>query len=1004
MSARLLLLLITLPFLATAQVRLNEAVSSNSVYTDEDGDTPDWLELHNAGDTAADLTGFTLSDKPDNPGKWPLPELRLGPDEYIFLWASGKDRSAAFSYRTFVDRGDDFRYLLPTGPVTNAWNTLSYDDRAWPTGPSGFGYDDGDDQTVVANGTRSVFVRRKFTLNNLAQVTAILFDIDYDDGFVAYLNGTEIARANMTGSRPAWDAFATQGSEARIINEAPPQRFVLNQPETLLREGENVLAVQVHNVTAFSSDLSLIPFLTLQFSGSNQEGRTPPALLDLPRATLHTNFKLAADGETLVLHDASGELVDSLGLYGLPANVSIGIPGNGGSPQLFRTTTPGQQNPDTGFTGVVRESVSFSEPGGIVDAFSLRLSGATAPNQIRYTLDATVPTAASPVYTGPIAITETTIVRAAIFRPNYLPSPTQTTSYLLGVDHDLPVVSLVTAPDNFFHPETGMYVLGEGYEGDFPYFGSNIWEETEQPISFSFYEPDGSNRFQLDGGVKIFGGWSRANPQRSLSLFARGRYGDNAMVYPFFQQRNYEEFQALVLRNSGNENGQTMLRDVFLTSLMEDSHVDIQAYRPVASYLNGAYWGIYNLREKINEHYLASLHGHAPTDINLLEFNGDVIHGSNEDYLAMISFVNTNSLSSEANYRRVADQLDVDNFVQYFAAQIYFDNRDWPGNNIKYWKPDGGRWRWILFDTDFGAGIWDGNAFNFNTLAYALEANGPNWPNPPWSTLLFRRLMGNTSFRHRFINQMADEMNSRFLSTPVIHHLNERAAAIELEIPRHHERWSINYNWENGLETMRNFFRNRPGRMKTFIKDQFNLPAHHRLTIRLSDTDEGYVEVNSLTIDQTSWIGDYFQNVPIRVKAVARAGYTFQHWELDNGTADPELTLNLNRPTALRPVFSLTTNLDAVPAGSLATVSDLVISPNPVAETLRLSFTLTKRSHLTGRLFDPRGRQLRQFFDTDFGAGPQVQSFELEELTPGTYFLHLQDQLGGQAILPWVKR
>ena len=171
---------------------------------------------------------------------------------------------------------------------------------------------------------------------------------------------------------------------------------------------------------------------------------------------------------------------------------------------------------------------------------------------------------------------------------------------------------------------------------------------------------------------------------------------------------------------------------------------------------------------------------------------------------------------------------------------------------------------------------------------------------------------------------MADEMNSRFLSTPVIQHLNEQAAAIQLEIPRHYERWSSSYNWENGLETMRIFFRNRPARMKTFIKEQYSLPAHHRLTIRLSDTDAGYVEVNSLTIDQSSWIGDYFQNVPIRVKAVAREGYSFQHWELDNNTTNPELTLNLNRPTALRPVFSLTTNLHAVPAGSLATVSDLV--------------------------------------------------------------------------------
>ena len=153
-----------------------------------------------------------------------------------------------------------------------------------------------------------------------------------------------------------------------------------------------------------------------------------------------------------------------------------------------------------------------------------------------------------------------------------------------------------------------------------------------------------------------------------------------------------------------------MMRDVLLTSLMEDSNLDIQAYRSVASYLNGEYWGLYNIREKINEHYLASLHNLDPDEINIVELNGEVIHGDNEAYLNMVSFVSNNSLSSSENYQQIADQIDIDNYIQYQVAQIYYDNRDWPGNNIKFWQPTGGKWRWILFDTDFGAGTWNVDA------------------------------------------------------------------------------------------------------------------------------------------------------------------------------------------------------------------------------------------------------------------------------------------------------
>ena len=201
-----------------------------------------------------------------------------------------------------------------------------------------------------------------------------------------------------------------------------------------------------------------------------------------------------------------------------------------------------------------------------------------------------------------------------------------------------------------------------------------------------------------------------------------------------------------------------------MTSLMDGSGLETQAYRPAAVYLNGQYWGFYNIREKINEHFLDDKIDVDKSEINLLEFNGDVIQGNNDSYNDIIDFVTNNSLAVEANYQYIAEQIDIDNYVTYQVAQIYADNRDWPGNNIKYWNSPTTKWRWILFDTDFVFGTWNGGASSFDTLSYALESNGPGWPNPPWSTLLFRKLVENSQFRNKLINQFADEFNGRFQS------------------------------------------------------------------------------------------------------------------------------------------------------------------------------------------------------------------------------------------------
>ena len=268
----------------------------------------------------------------------------------------------------------------------------------------------------------------------------------------------------------------------------------------------------------------------------------------------------------------------------------------------------------------------------------------------------------------------------------------------------------------------------------------------------------------------------------------------------------------------------------------------------------------------------------------------------------------------------------------YKAANIFFNNTDWPGNNIKYWKHSEGKWRWIMYDTDFGFGPWwDLNSSNNNTLSFALEPSGPAWPNPSWSTLLFRRLTRNIGFRNQFINRYADELNTRFLPANVIAHINKIYSSISPEMTAHFERWRTDpslsyYNisiddidaWINFfINEMRSFAVKRHPVVKNHILSEFNLPSFHPITIINYDVSEGFVNVNdNLNIQEDSWTGDYFETVPIQLKAIARQGYEFSHWSGDLSSTDEIVEISLEDAFEITPNFK--------PAESL--VNPLVIN------------------------------------------------------------------------------
>lgn len=892
-------------------VLINEVVSSNAGgLMDQEGDSPDWLELFNTGPGPVNLGGYGLSDNPDEPFRWVFPDRTLNAGEHLLVFASGKDlRDPPLTWNTVIDWGDRWRYLIPDAGTPDQWRRPDFNDGGWQEGPSGFGFGDNDDNTILP-ATISVFLRCSFQIDDPSQVRSALFHIDYDDAFVAYLNGTEIARGNIgtAGVPPAYNQPADNANhEAKMYQGGRPESFAVNDISSLLQVGRNVLAIQVHNQSLGSSDLTAIPFFTLGYVAIQGQTAVSP-YLDLPVQSLHTNFSIKSEGETLCLSAPGGTLVDSVATGPIPVNLSLGRRTDGESGWvLFSLPTPGAPNSGPSYLPFRGGDVRFSPAGGYFNqAQSVALGSDNPGDSIYYTTDGSEPGPGSALYRQPIAISATKTLRARILRKHEYPGQIRNQTYLIGRRHDLPVVSLSTAPGNLWNIDTGIYVMGRNANQDFPHHGANFWNDWERPANIQIWEASGEQVIDLNIGIKIFGGWSRGHPQKSLSLYSRKEYGEEYFRHQIFPEKPVSEFKSLVLRNSGNDFNNTMFRDGLLTTITAPLEVDHQAFRPAVLYINGEYWGIQNIREKVNEHFLAANHKADPDQIDLLEGSGSVVTGEGQHYAELISFLTSNNLADDINYHWVADRIDVENYARYLIAQIFIDNTDWPGNNIKFWRErsEQGKWRWIIYDTDFGFGPWNVNRYTNNTLAFALEPNGPAWPNPPWSTLLFRKLVENIGWREYFLNTFADHLNTSFLPQVVGRKIEEMSAAISNEIPSHMQRWSGDLNaWNRRVADLKTFAQNRPSHVRQHIMQQFGITRTFEIRLDVNNPTAGRIRLNGIHPPSYPWSGTYFEGIPVMVTAQPEPGFRFARWEGGINSTQGSISLPMTTGYQLVAVF-----------------------------------------------------------------------------------------------------
>jgi len=893
-------LIIIFPSTLLAQHPLiNELMSVNiQTIQDEDGDYPDWLELYNPHPTSIQINGYGLSDDLNEPFKWIMPDLNMPANSHLLIFASDKNRRIFIEeWETIIDWGDTWKYIIVNNNIAN-WHRNSYNDVAWETGTTGIGYGDGDDATDTGP-VHTLYLRKRFILQDTENIQSVLLHIDYDDAFVAYLNGQEVARANIgePGVMPTYNMDADTWREAQLFQGDMPDVFPVSNFQELLNQGDNLLAISVHNHGSQSSDMSIIPFLSLGYGNPQIESRGANPLLQLEStAHLHTNFKLKSSGELMILSDSLGNQVDQIQFGMLGPDISYGRAPDGGDDWFyFDSASPGFANNSSGYQGYHSKVESFPESGIYSDAIRVELSVADS-GKIYYTLNGSTPDTNSMLYEGPLDFDKTTVLRAMATSPGIIDGPVTSHTYIVGEESQLPVISIITEPANLWDWETGIYVMGPNAQPNNPYFDANFWQDWEREVHLQFFV-DTELAFSEQCGIKIAGGWSRAFSQKSLALYFRGEYGAGKLDYQLFENLNIDEFNSFSLRNSGNDWPETTLRDALMQHLARDMNTDRQAYRPAVVYLNGEYWGIQNIREKQSEHYIESHHGVDKDSIDFLEGGGSVIQGDAYHYNQLIDYVSNNDMSTVEALEFVKSRIDLDNYLDYMVIQIYCDNTDWPGNNIKFWRPKrpGGKWRWLLYDMDFGFGLYNHSGDQHNTLAFALDDSGPSWPNPPWSTLLFRKLMENEQLRNAFINRAADHLNVSLHTPNVLKQIDLLSGNLADEMPRHRERWNQYVDgWYQNVERMRSFAENRPVYFRSHIVQTFGLPGISYLTLGVNEIPGGKIKINSQTIEEFPWSGYYFYGIPVTLEAIPDTGYYFTGWSGDLHSDQFQETITLS--------------------------------------------------------------------------------------------------------------
>lgn len=987
---------ILFPIQLNAQLVINEGSNRNyQTLPDEDNEYKDWIELYNSGTDTVHLLGYSLTDNPNLPQKWIFPDVSIAPSSYKPVFCSGKDRKPLSGF-THVVTSSNFN-------PTTGWNTHNF------TTPF---YWDGTSNVLINTCSYSSLgytVNSQFNLSSTSFNSSRFVVQDGSDAACSSANGTA---SNLRPNMRLNNATIGTGTQQNSPTDYPApygnwywaarHQFLILASE-LSAAGLTAGMINSLSFSVASTDPNMVydyvdvymKLVSINSLGGVMESLNPEALQ-------HTNFTISTDGETVRLFDPNQIQLSSLNIDCVNLDESKGlVPDAGPNFVRFVNPTPVATNNNSPMLYSHLSAPQFSMASGIyTGSFTVAISHTNAPSaQVRYTLNGNEPTSVSPLYTGtPITINNSEVLKARVFDTGFLPSPVEVASYLINIDHTTPIISLTT-------PQSNLY----GATGIF----DNWWQDWQRNAHIDYFDSTEQLIFSQHTGIQMDGGWggSRSHPQKSFRLeLDNGVLGEGTIYDTIIPNRpNRTKYSTFYLRNGSNQFNVLPYKDaVQVESMAGATNGYHSAWRPVTVYINGEYHGLYELREKFDEEYFEVHDGADPDSLNLLSLSAwynfalRAVRGAPVD--TFNSVYNTfNALDpAQTNYWELADQyFDQTYYVDYIIGESWMGNVDWPGNNIKIMRSNatGNRYRFCTIDLELAMAPNSWTTCYDDHIAYMLGQSQDN----PFINIWLQG-MQNNRFHDYFINRFADVMNTAYLPDRILTLEETFYDLIAPEMPLQFNRWGdpnavpqqMNDLYNNHM-TFRTqlFYRNQ--QVRNHIESNFSLENQVDVVLDVHPPGSGSIRISTIQPDEYPWNGIYFNNVPVRIEAIANAGFQFSHWDA-NG-----LINQVTNAVFLDTLDTTAVYFDAYFEPAVAGVNELIkekmlVYPNPSSSLFNIVIPENLRSEQLRLIVrDFTGREL---FDQKVTSGMKQSEVDMTEYSGGIYFAELW---GGEGLLGSVR-
>lgn len=715
-----------------------------------------YVEITNVSQEKVLLDNYYLSDDFNRLYKCKLPKITLNPNEAIVIYMGTNYDDNQHYYASFeLEKKNGSVYLASQYGIIDK---LTYEDL-----PNGFAYIKKDNDylssTVISPGylNTNEGIEEFYRNYRLNHNTLLINEVMNNNRSYLAQNGYKF-----------YDWIELYNNSDRDINLK-----------------DYTLATDIKGTKYHLPDVVLKPhtYYVVMASGDAQLSN---------KQYLHLDFKIS-ETESIYLYNGK-EIIDSVMISNIPLNKSYS---RGESYGFYYTDpTPLAKN-NKGVADISQDPIVSQKAGIYDDTISIAIQ---APGTIYYTLDGSNPTTSSLVYKDKLVLDKTTVLKTMNVEQGKLKSDVITNSYIIKEGHTLPVLSMSLN------------------ESDYKALINNPYVEREVAGYLEFYEADGA--FQIPCSISLFGGSARGLAKKSYGIRFKGSYGASELVYKLFDNRDTATYESLVLRSGSQDFEYAFFRDILGTSLMDDyTDVDTQSYKSAILYINGKYYGVYNIREKVNKDFISNHYNVDPDKLNLIQGNGELKNGTSTFYNNVLNFVRNHNMALDENYEKIKEMIDIDNFIDFWIGELYTTNNDII--NIRYFSHpdiDNGKMKMIFFDLDWAFYNYGYNYYHFMTQSGGMQ-EGFNVDNS-----MFVNLIKNKNFKKAFLERLSYNLNNTWKEENVLKRFNEIYDNLYPEMQRDLTRWNLSFdNWQQEVAKLKNYITNRNKYLLEHTKTFFNL-------------------------------------------------------------------------------------------------------------------------------------------------------------------------------------